>query len=173
MKYLALIVLMIILSGCSSSRFVSRDSVEIHRDDFSSEIEYLGITQQSKELSSTDFGDDSFSFFLRSFKDIDTGEVNHQIYVDVYYMTSNWKFYQRASFEGGTNADFVMIGRNVVTCTHGLCVYNEVFGIQIPNNALYDNIDGLSVKAYAQSGHELIVKLSEEQIQAQLQALEK
>lgn len=170
MKYLALIVLMIILSGCSSSRFVSRDSVEIHRDDFSSQIEYLGVT---KQINAESISDEGVNYFLRSFENTESGNIEHQIYVDIYYMSSSWRYYQRAAYEGGDDADFVQINRDVVTCTSGICAFNEVFGIQVPHGVLMENIDGLRLKAYAQSGNEFIIELSEEQITAQLNALEK
>src|SRR5690625_2272846 len=161
MRYLPILIILI---GCSTSRFIERDSVEVSRDSFSSQTEYLGITERSAGLAVTDFGDDSYSYFLRSWVD-DSGEIKHQIYVDLYYMSSSWKFYERAAFEGGREASFVGISRSVETCTgHGFCAHNEVFGIGIDHEDLEQSRSGIAVKAYAQSGSELIIRSEERRV---------
>lgn len=161
-------LLFLILTGCASSQYVSRDAVEIVNDPYADKIEYLGITHGEK---ADGLKADSHNYFLRSLRDADTGEVRHQLYIENYYLASNWKFYERASYMGGEDAEFVKISSEVITCPGG-CVYNEIFAVMIPDNRLRDESDGISLKVYAQSGNEMIIDISERQITAQIKALD-
>lgn len=171
MRAIPLIALALIAVGCgASSNFVEREYVEVNDDPYSAETEYLGITHQDTDGPA--IGGYSYNTFFRSWLDDETGEVEHQLYVNVYYMASQWRFFNRAAFEGGQEADFVRINRNVENCTgYGPCAYNEVFGIMFTPEMMEEKSEGSSLKIYADSGHELILPIASEQVNAQLNLL--
>lgn len=171
MKYynLAFFAVLLLFTGCAGSQFVTRDQVEIDRDPYKSVVTYSGITQRNtngQNMYST-----GYSYFIRSWTESESMSASHQIYIESMYV-GDWKFYRKATLLGGEELEVIDIDSEVVTCTgYGICTLKEVIGVDLPHEYLVNNPDGISMKVFAQSGDEIIVDLSADQISAQLTAM--
>jgi hypothetical protein len=108
-------------------------------------------------------------YCLRSFLDRKTGEVSYQIYVaDSYF--GDAREWNAAREAGGAPLPFVHVASYEITCEAG-CAREEQFAAKIPESELAANPRGLAVTFTARSGREMTVRLSPEQITAQLAAV--
>lgn len=112
-------------------------------------------------------------YFFRSAVDNDTGQRTHQLYVYTSYRALGWEFWQWARNDKGQALDFEILERTVLTCAGEGCVYREQFGIDISDDYLRERAGtGGSVKVYAKTGHEAVITLPPNYIQAQLLAID-
>lgn len=70
---------------------------------------------------------------LRAFKG--KGEITFQIYAEIEYVSSRWRYYNTVSFEGGKSAKVLPIDRRVANCS-ARCNYVETLGIDVAENDL-------------------------------------
>ena len=165
-------VLMVTLLGCAV-RALPPDSpppqtaVKVEESPSESVTTFLGIKQPYP-------GDASNTYFLRSVVEKTNGQVAHQLYVANYYRSSaGWIVWSRAHGEDAQPLEFVAIHRGVLACgADSGCALEEEFGAVIPDTMLRASQSGFSVKFYAETGQELVLHLTSQQIQQQLKAIE-
>lgn len=76
--------------------------------------------------------------FLRAFINKRSGAVTYQLYQQVTY-TGDWRRFGSVNYagdEGPVTAPVIPISQEVVTCSHGLCVYREALGFAVPREVL-------------------------------------
>jgi len=84
-----------------------------------------------------------------------------------------WVIWSRANTQDAQQLEFVSIRRAVISCgSYTGCSYAEDFGATIPDTILKTHLDGFSVKFYAQTGKEMVITLTSQQIRQQLKAIE-
>jgi hypothetical protein len=85
----------------------------------------------------------------------------------------SWIYWNGANSKDAQPLAFVSLKRRVDSCgSYSGCLYEEVFGATIPDATLKAHRDGLSVKFYAQTGKEMVIRLSANQIAQQLRAID-
>ena len=164
--------LMVTLLGCTvreppPSTPPLQDAVKVEQSQSESLTTFLGIKQPYP-------GDASNNYFLRSVVEKTSGQVAHQLYVANYYRSSEgWIVWSRANGEDAQPLEFVAIHRGVLSCGADTgCALEEDFGAVIPDTMLRAYPGGFSVKFYAETGKELVIHLTSQQIQQQLKAIE-
>jgi len=109
-------------------------------------------------------------YCLRSFLDRRTGAVTHQLYVsDSYFGTE--RGWNAARDSAGTQLPFVPVSRDEIAC-EDRCSYAEEFAATLADGEMRANPNGVTVTFAARSGAEKIVRISGEQIAAQLAAID-
>jgi hypothetical protein len=100
--------------------------------------------------------------------------IAHQLHVANYYRSSEgWIVWSRANGEDAQPLEFVSIHRGVLSCgADSGCALEEEFGAVIPDTMLRAYQGGFSVKFYADTGQDLVIHLTSQQIQQQLKAIE-
>jgi hypothetical protein len=128
---------------------------------------FLGIKQAYP-------GDASNIYFLRSVVERTNGQVAHQLYVANYYRSSEgWIVWSQANGEDAQPLEFVDIHRGVISCSEASgCALEEDFGAVIPDTVLRAYQGGFSVKFSAETGQEMVIHLTAQQIQQQLKAID-
>ena len=107
---------------------------------------------------------------LRSFLDIQTGEIANQLYVEDSY-TGPERNWDAARDAAGKDLRFIPIGKDQITCDGG-CSYAEEFAAALPDSLLRANPNGLTVYFYAKSGAQKTIQISGPRIAEQLAALD-
>ncbi len=139
------------------------DEVAIEDDEFEISATFLG-----PQAFVDDVGEDYY--FIRSWVNKETGAIKHQIYVVVRY-GGDWRFYERARAVGGSTLDFTEIDRDVDCARYG-CTYTEDFGVAVSDSSLRAATEsGLSFKAVARKGADVVVNVSPDLITQQLDAI--
>jgi hypothetical protein len=163
---------MVTLLGCAVRELPPsspplQDAVKVEASPSESFTTFLGIKQPYP-------GDASNTYFLRSVVEKANGQVAHQLYVSNYYRSSEgWKVWSRAHGEDAQPLEFVAIHRGIVSCgADSGCALEEEFGAVIPDTMLRANQGGFAVKFSAETGQELMIHLTAQQIQQQLRAIE-
>ena len=164
--------LMVTLLGCAVRELPPsspplQTAVKVEESPSESFTTFLGIKQPYP-------GDASNNYFLRSVVEKTSGQVAHQLYVANYYRSSEgWIVWSRANGEDAQPLEFVSIHRGVISCGADVgCALEEDFGAVIPDPKLRAYQGGFSVKFYAETGKELVIQLTSQQIQQQLKAIE-
>jgi hypothetical protein len=165
-------VLMVTLLGCAvrelpPSSPPPQTAVKVEESQSERFTTFLGIKHPYP-------GDASNTSFLRSVVEKTNGQVAHQLYVANYYRSSEgWLVWSRAHGEDAQALEFVAIHRGVISCgADSGCALEEDFGAVIPDTMLRAYQDGFSVKFSAETGQELVIHLTAQQIQQQLKAIE-
>jgi hypothetical protein len=109
-------------------------------------------------------------YCLRSFLDRRTGEVAHQLYVSDSYFGAE-RGWNAARNSAGAHLPFVSISRDEIVCDDR-CSYVEEFAATLPESELKTKPDSLTVTFTARSGVEKTIRISGEQIAAQLAAVD-
>jgi hypothetical protein len=171
-NYISVLILVLsisVLSGCVT--FALRTTVEISNDSFSRVTTYLGIeSNESEDPNGSMFASASARYFIRSFRT--DNSVEHQLYVHSFYDGSNWPFFNRAITQNGEALEFTDISSDVTAFSASSMLYEEVFGLELPDKLLRDNQSGFDIKIYGKSGVELIIRVNEEMISSQLNAID-
>lgn len=145
--------------------------VQIKDDQFERSATIVGIDVV------TGLNDENYHrYFLRSWVDKQTFAVTHQLYVNLHYR-GDWKFFRSVSSQDAKPLKFIRVRRDVITCRESGyygCWHVEDFGAIIDHRTLQEHRDvGYSVKFHSRfAGDELIIAVSSEQIQRQLDAVE-
>jgi len=127
----------------------------VEDDRFSADVTVEG------PLTSASTTHETHQWAIRSWVNKKTGGIRHQLVVSS-RSDDGFQFFAGASDEDATPLEVVQIG-----LTHGGV---DSFGAMLPPNALQEHATkGYSVKFRARTGAAIIVTLSSEQIQAQLQ----
>jgi len=143
--------------------------VVLAREDLSPDfVEFIGPKAQHAppflDIPGTNF------YCLRSFLDRRTGAATHQLYVsDSYFGTE--RGWNAARDSAGTQLPFVPVSRDEIAC-EDRCSYAEEFAATLPDGEMRANPNGVTVTFAARSGAEKIVRISGEQIAAQLAAVD-
>jgi hypothetical protein len=165
-------VLMVTLLGCAvhelpPSSPPPQTAVTVEERPSESFTTFLGIKQPYP-------GDASNTYFLRSVVEKTDGQVAHQLYVSNYYKSSEgWVVWSKAHGEDAHPIEFVAIHRGVLSCgADSGCALEEEFGAVIPDTMLRAHQGGFSVTFSAETGQEMVLHLTAQQIQQQLKAIE-
>lgn len=151
-------VAMALLAGCIPTiQYTPRTTVEMEASAFESTVTFLGIEQR--------YGGHALNrHFLRSWLDKESGGVSHQLYVVQYY-GDDWRFWSRANGPDAAPLELTRISQDVISCSaYGGCLHSENFGVSIPDSALAANPSGYSLKVYARSGHDMVLRITGVQI---------
>src|SRR5215471_5971720 len=93
--------------------------------------------------------------------------------VDYYKSSEGWRVWSRANGEDTQPLEFVSVHRGVLSCgADSGCALEEDFGAVIPDTMLRAYQGGFSVKFSAETGQEMVIHLTSQQIQQQLKAIE-
>ena len=164
--------LMVTLLGCAvreppPSSPPLQDAVKVEQSQSESFTTFLGIKQPYP-------GDASNTYLLRSVVEKTSGQVAHQLYVANYYRSAEgWRVWSRAHGEDAQPFEFVAIHRGVLSCdADSGCALEEEFGAVIPDPMLRAHQSGFSVTFAADTGQELVLHLTAQQIQQQLKAID-
>src|SRR5215471_4621000 len=164
--------LMVTLLGCAGHELPPsspppQTAVKVEERPSEGIATFLGIKQPYP-------GDASNTYFLRSVVEKTNGQVAHQLYVSNYYRSSEgWRVWSRANGEDTQPLEFVSVHRGVLSCgADSGCALEEDFGAVIPDTMLRAYQGGFSVKFSAETGQEMVIHLTSQQIQQQLKAIE-
>ncbi|EAW31108.1 hypothetical protein GP2143_03268 [marine gamma proteobacterium HTCC2143] len=164
MKYIAAIYcLLLVLTGCATNYSnVSPESVAqkvvIKNSGFDSHKTYFGPDHETS--TSRGLFTDYEHVKLVAYEDKKSGKISYKLRISILY-SGGWRFYDSASFLGGTHVDLHNNSRDVNFCTGGLCSYTEVMDIAISEERLTDYLDNdLIFRLNARTGHENIIEIS-------------
>lgn len=151
--------------------------VKVEDSNFEPRIRFIGIDTMDRpgSLHGTYFR----QWMLRSWLEKATDRVSHQLYYSELYNSNGWRYWHSANDERANSLRFVSIARDVNSCTGsrygGGCSYTEIFGADVDDATLREARDKgrtYCVKFYARSGDETFACLSNQQIAAQLDAID-
>jgi hypothetical protein len=129
------------------------------------------ITINGSVLSVNPFAGISRSWFIRSFYDKESHVAAHQLYVKISYL-GDWNFFNFADDENARSLKVNNIGSRINDCT-GMCDFDETVGVDLDESTLRAKAQaGYEIKLSAKSGESFVLKISSEQIRAQLLAIE-
>lgn len=172
MKKLAILFVIIVSAGCSSSIYFTEQKSPVVKDySYLEETQILGISKRAKTESERN-GETSINYFLRSFINKSNSAAYYQVYIQTVNKGVNrsWGFYKRATLESGKALELIPISRDVSCSSYSyICTFTEVFAVNLPPVVLYKPPSDLSLKVYSKSGSSFVVDLTDEQISAQLQ----
>jgi hypothetical protein len=153
----------LMLNACMAGARSLRSTPEIADDPFAGQVTILGIEQR--------YGDAAgHTYFLRTWVDRSNRLPEHQLYVN-YSGVRDWAHFTRANDEDTDALEVVEIDSDTQCYSAAYpCILYESFGIGIADDKLRQHGDGYAVKAYAQSGAEIVLEVSAEQIGRQLAA---
>jgi hypothetical protein len=165
-------VLMVTLLGCAGralppSSPPPHTAVTVEENPSGSVTTFLGIKQPYP-------GHASNAYFLRSVVEKTSGQVAHQLYVvNAYRSAEGWSVWSRANGGDAQPLEFVAIHRGVRSCdAESGCALEEEFGAVIPDPLLRASPGGFAVTFFAETGQELVIHLTAQQIQQQLKAID-
>lgn len=132
---------------------------------------FVGVIGPKAQHAPPFLGTPGTNFYcLRSFLDRRTGAATHQLYVsDSYFGTE--RGWNAARDSAGTPLPFVPVSRDEIVC-EDRCSYVEEFAATLPDGKMRANPNGVAVTFAARSGDEKTVRISGEQIAAQLAAVD-
>lgn len=104
---------------------------------------------------------------LRAFRE--KGETLHQVYVEIEYVASRWRFYETVSFVGGRAAKLLPIDRKVASCS-ARCNYVETLGVDVTDADLRGSGD-LEFRLNSKSGVRDVVVVPRSYINGYLAAV--
>ena len=137
----------------------------IENDKFSREITIKGSVDYKNP-----FGGTFRSWFIRSFYNKQTHIASHQLYVDISYFGS-WAFYEYADDEDAKSLKLTSISKNLENCS-GLCSFSETVIVDLDEATLMSKMkNGYEIKLSAKDGDSFVLKVSSEQIRAQMLAI--
>ena len=140
-------------------------AVTISDTEFDPRIKYVGPAAGSPLAQSVR---------LRGWRSRASGQLSHQLYVNIYYFRSGWRFYRSVNFAGGSYGEFVLIDRDVSGCsTYGNCGFNETFGVALDDAFLRAHrASGFTVRANARNGHQDLITVPASYVDGYLQAVD-
>lgn len=142
-------------------------AIQIDDDQFSTQATFIGTEQVDDPIRGS-FKD----WFLRSFVDKRSGEVDHQLYVHVEYVGDRRR-YEIATDDHAAPLPFTRIERDRGSCKYGNCDYDEDFGLGLRDAVLRERAGtGFQVKVVAHSGDSMILTIAPGQILPQLAAVD-
>lgn len=86
-----------------------------------------------------------------------TGDVKYAVFVRVLY-TSDWRFYQSASFQGGAQKPLRSLSKQTNACQAIGCIHTEEVALDIGRDVLSKGGD-LQFRLNSQSGAENVIKV--------------
>ncbi|MGH7125831.1 MAG: hypothetical protein ACREFI_15765, partial [Stellaceae bacterium] len=159
----ALIALAVVACAPRAAQQQQQQAIQVEDDQFSPRATFIG----------TELVDDATrgsvkEWFIRSFVDKRSGEVDHQLYVHVSYVGDRRR-YEVATDDRATSLPFVRIERDRGACKYGNCDYDEDFGLGMRDAVLRERAGtGFQVKVVAHSGDSIILTIAPGQIVPQL-----
>jgi hypothetical protein len=141
-------------------------SAKIEDDNFSAQATVSG---PSKLINP--FGGTSRLWFIRGWVDKSSGAATYQLYVQTGYLW-HWRFWQAAADDHAGPHQVVPIDRTVEDCGGGLCAYDETVGVELDDAFIRSRAGGFQLKLSGQSGDELILSVSQDQIAPVLAAVD-
>ncbi len=166
---LLVILLSLIFTGAAFAEIADKDLKiqSIEDDKFSSFITVNGSSVDAKHKF---FDLEKENWSIRSVVNKKSGAVAHQLYVNFTYFGS-WSWFDYASDEDAKELVVTRIASDVFTCEAG-CMLRETVGIALDESVLRLKMQsGYEIKVSAKNGQSHIIKVTSEQIRAQLLAL--
>lgn len=137
-------------------------------DKFSSSVTVNGVSVDAKHKF---FDLEKENWSIRSFIYKKSRNVTHQLYVTFAYF-GTWNWFDYAADEDAKALPVTRIGSEVVSCGAGDCMLIETVGIALDEAVLRLKMQtGYEIKVSAKSGQSHIIKVTSEQIRAQLLAI--
>ena len=163
----ALIVLAVVACAPRAPQQQQQQAIEVEDDQFSTQATFIGARLVDDSVRG------SFKeWFIRSFVDKRSGEVDHQLYVHVSYVGDRRR-YEIATDDHATSLPFARIERDRGACKYGNCDYDEDFGLGLRDAVLRERAGaGFQIKVVAHSGDSMILSIAPGQILPQLAAVD-
>jgi hypothetical protein len=142
-----------------------RTALVVEEDRYRGEARVLGPELRPAE-------NERATFFLRSWVNLVSGSISHQLYVKNRY-SGRWRFYQSANGEDASPLAFSEIRRDLGTCSPYGCSHVEQFGAGLPDSLVRARASsGYAVKFQAKDGATLLLAVTPAQIAKQLKAVD-
>mgnify|MGYP001591907629 CR=1 FL=1 len=160
-----------LLSGCASlpkapetpSDFANK--VQISNSKFDKDTKFTGYTITKHKVGLLPA---STSYFLRSWKNKQTGRLKHQLYLSFNYF-GDWRFYNSASFDDAKQISATEIDRDVVFCSSGYCNLKEDIGVSLSDKFLRSKMkQGFSIRINSKKASSEIINVSSHYIKGYL-----
>lgn len=164
------IFLMLIFSSTTFAQVADKDLKiqSVEDDKFSSSVTINGVLVDAKHKF---FDVEKENWSIRSFVNKKSGAAVHQLYVNFIYF-GDWNWFDYAADEDAKTLAVNRIGSEVVSCGAGDCMMIETVGIALDEAVLRLKMQtGYEIKVSAKSGQSHIIKVTSEQIRAQMLAL--
>lgn len=163
----ALIALTVVACAPRAPQQQQPQALQVEDDQFSPRATFVGLEQADASTPQT-----VKEWFIRSFVDKRSGEVDHQLYVHVSYVGDRRR-YEIATDDHATSLPFVRIERDRGACKYGSCDYDEDFGLGLRDATLRERAGaGFQVKVVAHSSDSIILTIAPGQILPQLAAVD-
>jgi hypothetical protein len=166
-KIIILIVSALFMQSCTNYLTVPSGDVmratTVSKTDFDKSVKVAGPIINVIQKPNF-FTTDSVAYLLRGWHDPQIGEV-HQLYAEIDYDSSTWRFYQSADLKGGQSARFASLDRHVRRCSAGgllrQCNFVETIAVEFDRDFLQKHKDaGFEIRFNARSGDTNIILMS-------------
>jgi hypothetical protein len=143
------------------------ESVRVLNDDSQIRFEGVQISEVKRVGMLDEF--DYQDYFLKGFKDKNTGLIQHQLYLKLTYTWKQLKNYSSASFcdkwqgcENEDQVDLTLISSSASSCSPSSCNYTEIMELNLSDNFLRDNMeDGFSISFNSKKSSNIIIIASD------------
>jgi len=133
--------------------------VVFKNSNFDSKIKFTGPEISNTKQMGLLSGYDYEKYRIRGWKDKTTGEIRHQIYIQIKY-SGGWRFYRTASFDAGNQQSLVEIDHKVVSCYKYGCTLKETVGVAVDADFLFKHKRrDLHIRIDSKSGHENFINI--------------
>ncbi len=168
--HVLVVALLALATGCANYETMTQEEFserqKVENSEFERNIELDG-GQIRAELPGGVFDAGGINLRIRGWVDKNDSSIqSHQLYLHINYSTpGSWRYYNRATFEGGSSADLTSISRDVNFCMSTRCDYTEIVGISIPVDQLLLG-EEIRVQLSAKSGHSVVVTVPQNYVLA-------
>ncbi len=169
-------LLILIVSGCAGAPTTQQDyvsRVEVRDSEFDPATTFLGPQLQA---SIKGMGGTAAYARFRSYQLKQSDAVKHQLYIDLYYSGKRPRFFESASFPGGTTIDVDVLSQERLRChknkTLWPCDFHEVLAISLSGQFLQRHSQsGFRTRLNAHTGDQVIVTIPAHFVSGQLEAM--
>ena len=171
------VIIGVIVSGCqTSSTYTSKSTYtsSMPSNDINVENDpYKKFTKYTSEAAIFGLKYDRILWVLVGTKDRQTGSRNFYVQWVGAYRSNNWKYYVQASNNKAETLRFVVVDRDVVSCSGSFCIYNETFNIYFTEDQIHEGASsGLIFKVFAKDGTEKPTVVPGSLVQSMLLAMQ-
>ncbi|MFN3233723.1 MAG: hypothetical protein ACE363_16420 [Alphaproteobacteria bacterium] len=169
-------VLAILVTGCIAApqdQNQYADRVRVTDSAFDATVGYEGPVVRAGTLA---WGNVYGQALLRSLRDKQTGQMAHQLYVDLAYDGRRFRWFETASLIGGQRFDLLQIDHERLNCSKDReprpCRYAETVGLNLslPFLLAHEH-SGFSVRLNAREGSMIVFEIPPHYIQGQLKVI--
>jgi hypothetical protein len=127
--------------------------INVSRGNSDNQIKFIGPSIIERKKVGLLVDSDHQNYFLRGYKDLNTGLINHQLNLYIKYTSSDRRNYSSASscdkWQGcsdGTQMDIELVSSVAANCDTSNCDYSEVIELNLSDDFLKSNMEGFSMR---------------------------